>query len=321
MKKTFIFLSTFIWVMNGFAQNPVTLTIDHKLGSQAFAFNVESQNDLNHKFNVTRLEYYISGISIVHDGGKITPLSDTYLLVKANKKDTVQIGSFDFTEIESITFSVGVDPGVNNADPSKWPSAHALAPKSPSMHWGWSAGYRFVAMEGASGISLNQEFQIHALGNQNYFKQNIPVKAEKVNGKWLITLVADYNKALSGISVESGLVEHSDMNEAASCLRNFQLKVFSGKDGQGTTLAVDNITLTGGFAIYPNPSTDGWMNVVPQNSSGIANELRVYNTMGQMVYNNKVGSTPHRFQLTKPGLYAVTLGNEQQVHTKMILIQ
>ncbi len=107
--------------------------------------------------------------------------------------------------MSQLTFSVGVDPGVNNGDPAAWASFHPLAPKSPSMHWGWASGYRFVALKGSQDRNFAQDFQIHALGNKNYFKQSIPTSATDVNGALVVSINADYTKAVSQIGMANGL--------------------------------------------------------------------------------------------------------------------
>ena len=261
MKKSITLITVLVMALNVSAQTDVKLTINHLLGSTPFAFNSEAENDLGDKVKLQRLEYYISGISITHDGGTVTDASDVYILVKANKIDTIELGNFDITNVESINFSVGVDPGVNNGDPAAWASFHPLAPKSPSMHWGWASGYRFVAIEGKSGTNFAQDFQIHALGNKNYFKQSIPTSATDVNGALVVSINADYTKAVSQIGMANGLIEHSENKEAAVCLRNFQTKVFSSLDGSGNTLSARDINVPNAFGINPVPSK-GEVNIV-----------------------------------------------------------
>ena len=79
-----------------------------------------------------------------------TNLSDTYLLVNPNQNQ-YNIGNHNVENIYSIEFYLGVDPNINDAnpnDPSLWENSHPLANQIPSMHWGWSAGYIFLALEG-----------------------------------------------------------------------------------------------------------------------------------------------------------------------------
>ena len=106
----------------------------------------------------------------MHDTGKISQATGVYILANASQVLEVDLGSFDVTNVEAIKFSVGVNEPENHEDPTKWDSNHPLYPKSPSMHWGWASGYRFVALEGKTGDQLNKTFEIHALGDDNYHK-------------------------------------------------------------------------------------------------------------------------------------------------------
>src|SRR5690606_23624170 len=150
---------------DAFAQTPVELHISHMLGANGLAFGSTAHNDLGNDFNVSRLEYYISKIQIHHDGGMTTDVYDHYILADGGQDVTDDLGSFNITTVESISFHIGVDAPINNADPALQPPGHPLALKTPSMHWGWASGYRFVAMEGKSGSGLSQSYEIHALGN------------------------------------------------------------------------------------------------------------------------------------------------------------
>ena len=300
------------------AQNTLRLAIDHKLDNSDFAFNTQQKNDLGNDYKLTRLEYYISGITITHDGGQTTAASSVYILANANSNDTFDLGSHNITSVEAINFSIGVDPSQNNADPSKWPSDHALAPKSPSMHWGWSAGYRFVALEGKSGSSLNRDMQIHALGNKNYFEQSIPVSASVVNGELVISLIADYNKALSNIDVSAGIFEHSDKAEAAECLRNFQLKVFTNMNGEGNTLSVKE-EQSFGLKIYPNPS-NGSVRLALSDQRLTGGSVTVQNTLGEVVEESQLIGNSSTLLIEQSGLYMITVRNNGIVASQKLIV-
>ena len=156
------------------AQNTVQLNINHKLGTDVFAMNTAAQNNMGNDFNVTRLQYYMAEISIVHDGGTETTITDLYALVDASSATTLDLGSHNINSIEGVNFHIGVDQGKNHADPASYNMGHPLAPKNPSMHWGWTSGYRFIAFEGKGGVNLNQTFELHGLGDVNYFKVTVP---------------------------------------------------------------------------------------------------------------------------------------------------
>ncbi|NNJ56297.1 MAG: T9SS type A sorting domain-containing protein [Bacteroidia bacterium] len=319
MKKTITLITVLVMALNVSAQTDVKLTINHLLGSSPFAFNSEAENDMGDKVKLQRMEYYISGISITHDGGVVTDASDIYILQRADKRDTILLGNFNITTVEAINFAIGVDPGVNNANPAQWSASHALSPKNPSMHWGWASGYRFVALEGKSGSSLNQDFQIHALGNKNYFKQTIATGAESISGALVIALNADYTKAVSQIGMASGLVEHSENNEAAVCLRNFQTKVFTSLSGQGSTASAQDLELEDVFSILPVPST-GDIHVVVEDNRFLKGSMIVTDLTGREIYSGEVNST-NKVTINTKGMYFLTLYGDGIKSTKKLIIE
>ena len=318
MKKSITLITVLVMALNVSAQTDVKLTINHLLGSTPFAFNSEAENDLGDKVKLQRLEYYISGISITHDGGTVTNAKDIYILVKANKSDTIDLGNLNITNVESINFSVGVDPAVNNGDPAQWGAFHPLAPKFPSMHWGWASGYRFVAIEGKSGTNFAQDFQIHALGNKNYFKQSIPTSATDVNGALVVSINADYTKAVSQIGMANGLIEHSENKEAAVCLRNFQTKVFSSLDGSGNTLSARDINVPNAFGINPVPSK-GEVNIVLKDSRFYHGHMIVTDITGRKILTSLVGIS-NSISIENSGLYFLTIYGDGVKSTKRLII-
>ena len=159
------------------AQSSVNIQINHLLDGVLYENEVNTVNDLGNDFMIDRLQYYISGFSIKHDGGQVTEVKDLYVLVSLlndSESTMIDLGELTFTTLESVNFNLGVDQEANHSDPSLYHPTHPLYPQSPSMHWGWSAGYRFVAMEGNSGASLNQTYEFHALGDANYYTFTIP---------------------------------------------------------------------------------------------------------------------------------------------------
>lgn len=285
------------------AQTPVELHINHKLSNNSFAFNQAAQNDLGNDFNVTRLEYYISNISIKHDGGMVTNVPNHYILANGSQDVTDALGSYNITSVESISFHIGVDNPVNHADPSLQPSGHPLAPKSPSMHWGWASGYRFVAIEGKSGASLAQTYEIHALGDQHYFQTTVSATGVMKSGKLIIALNADYTQALKGINISSGLIAHGDGADEAKLLGNFRDNVFSA----GSPVSVGNInTKNTAIRIYPNPSVNGVASIMFDNAQEQA-VVTVTDVQGRVVlYESKpTEKQVVHVRLQSQGLYFV----------------
>lgn len=318
MKKITILTAVVLLAINAKAQKDVRFTINHLLGDKPFALNTAMTNNMGDELKIARLEYYISDIKLVHDGGQITSALDVYMLARGNKNDTITLGNFDVTTIEAIQFAIGVDPGVNNGDPSAWASVHPLAPKNPSMHWGWTAGYRFVAIEGKSGTTFNQDFQIHALGNKNYFKQSINTGAVDVNNSLLIAINADYTKAVSGMSMAGGLIEHGETDEAAACLRNYQLQVFTSTTGESSVASARALNITNGFSVQPVPST-GLITLKVKNKQFSNATYRITNLLGAEISTGQVSSETS-LAIINRGIYFVTLTQNGVNSTKKIVI-
>ena len=309
MKTLIISLALSLIASFSFGQTAVQLKFNHFLGDNGFSMNSESANNIGSKFNVNRLQYYISKISIVHDEGTVTEVSDVYILVNASQSTAVDLGNFDITNVEAINFSVGVNTPQNNQNPAQWPSSHALAPKNPSMHWGWSAGYRFVAMEGKAGESLSTTYEIHALGNSNYHDISIPTGATDDNGTLVIEINADYNRAIEDIDVTKGPISHGEINQAAQLLRNFRDYVFTSTDGQGNTLASVRDQKLNAARVYPNPS-NGAITVQLGEESDLADEYIVYDMSGKVIATEAIANSRKiEIVIEADGLYFIELRN------------
>ena len=160
------------------------------------------------------------------------------LLINALEEEltSVDLGSLSFDSITAVRFAVGVGPDVNNLDPSTYPAAHPLAPKSPSMHWGWAAGYRFVCAEGVGSSAFNQTFELHKC------KLLKPLLLPALGSDTLkIDVEADYAELVRDIEVAQGTISHGETGDAYQSLKNLNNKVF--KSAEGNAALVQNDTL------------------------------------------------------------------------------
>lgn len=298
----------------------VILKLNHFLNDNAFSSSTAGTNNLGNQFNVKRLEYYISDIVLTHDGGVETKVENYYILVNANNLGDYNLGSFEIDKMEAITFSIGVPSNVNNADPTQWSAGHPLAPRSPSMHWGWASGYRFVALEGKSGASLGTTYEIHALGNKNYFTQKIPMSVEWTDNI-VLEINADYSKALNGIPVANGIVTHGEEDEAATLLRNFQTTVFSNASGDGNVLSAQQIALNKALAVYPNPS-NGLVNFSFDDKRFANSTLSITDLAGNEIASKQLINLNGSIQLDVKGIYFVNATTKDGfVARKKVIIQ
>lgn len=278
---------------NVVAQNNIKLDLKHMLLEDDFALFQEASTPDDIKFNLDRLEYYISEIKVTHDGGQTTQFQDLWLLVNATENSMIDLDTASIDSVESIAFSVGVDQAHNHLDPSSWPSNHPLAPQNPSMHWGWTAGYRFVAMEGMGGNELDQVFEVHALDDNNYFETTVNASTKAENGDVVITVYADYTKALNGIDVSSGIISHGSTGPARTLLQNFKDYVFSSEapidtSSNDTTVSVVEVDYDVRVTAAPNPSIGSSVRLLLDNLDPQMLSITAFDLTGKQIATKRV---------------------------------
>ena len=322
MKNILPVVFALIFSFSAYSQSDVYLKINHLLGTSPFAFNTIVSNNLGHNFDVNRMEYYISSISISHDGGTITNISDTWILANASSPVYELLGNYNIITIESISFSIGVETPENHNDPSLLAASSPLAPKSPSMHWGWSPGYRFVAMEGMAGFTTpNQVFELHGLGDANYYDQTILTAGTSNANGLVVELNADYEQAIKSISVASGLISHGEINEAKKMLKNFRDNVFTSTEAivAGVEIAKDD----NHFKMYPNPKRNGEVLTFQYDGYLFNPTIEIVDLSGRVITNQQLdNSNQFIFKGLEKGVYFVNLNsiNGEVTNTQKLIV-
>ena len=319
MKRILLSLLTLIAAAT-FAQTDVTLRINHKLGSADFAYDQVAQNNLGHEYKTTRLEYYLSQVTIVHDGGMETAVPlDTVALVQPGTElaTSIPLGSYSVTSIESVKFYIGIQEPTNNEDPSLYSVDHPLGPKSPSMHWGWTAGYRFVAYEGFGGSGFSQNFQLHGLGNENYFEIEKDVNVVDESGVLVMDLNADYTRGVENIDLNSGTVSHGSTGEAKQTLENWRDFVFGNY-----AVGIETNSPTAVWSVYPNPSTG--LVTLKVEANATAAIVQVSNVLGEIVQTiNLADALTQEVELNQTGIFMFTILDQSgiAIETKRVVIK
>lgn len=322
MQKRLLLLSTFLLLNMGlFAQNSIQLNIHHLLGDADFEMNSGAINNIQHDFNVSRLEYYISTISIIHDGGDQTAIEDLYILVDATEGaiSEIDLGMHDISEIEGIKFHIGIDEAHNHLDPSSYAPTHPLAPQAPSMHWGWLSGYRFLAIEGKGGNAYNQVFQLHGLEDENYFSTEISLPITS-GDMMTIDIDADYTRCLEDIQVNSGIIVHGGYGEAKKALENFRDYVFSPSAVTSSTV---DFTEVNSFEVYPNPAVEGTATFLVSSSKNGTYQVLVSDILGKKVqqFDTVKGNEEVTLNLNNSGLYVISLlKNGETIITQKLVV-
>lgn len=231
MKKFLLICIAVLVANSAFSQvKSVFLNINHAIEKSQVVLNTQVYSAPNGvKYKLKRLQYYISDVSITHDGGEITKLNKVYLLVDP-KTINYYLGDFEINTVENIDFKIGVDSLTNHGDPSLYPSGHPLAPQNPSMHWGWASGYRFAAIEGDSDSGNGQFadiFEFHTIGDDLYTAVSVKTGSEIKDGNLHITLNSDYNKLFNNINLFGGIIQHGNLSPNDILMANFK-DVFTG---------------------------------------------------------------------------------------------
>ncbi len=310
MKKLALLLILIAGALTSHAQTQVNMEFHHFLGNETFALNQTATAEAGYDFNLNRMEFYVAEIDLVHDGGQVTRVKDIYLLENVKSRQIHNLGSHAVTVLEEVRFYIGVDSVANHDDPMQYTTDHPLAPKNPSMHWGWSSGYRFVAMEGLTGNSMSQIFEIHALGDENYHQVIIPMNRTADNGELTIDVATDFVKALKTVDISSGKILHSNFGEAIPFLRDFASYVFSAytAPATGTEEYLDENRLS----IYPNPGTSGESKLKWQSPLSTSVEVQVHDASGRLILNKTLepGLQEMNLPQVQSGVYVVTIHGE-----------
>ena len=319
MKKIYALLSAALIVGALSAQNQINFNFNHMLGEDSFAYDQACGVPGDYEIKIDRLEYYISEIVITHDGGQVTELEDVYLLVQPENQSVYELGMYDITSVEMVEFGLGVDPSMNNEDPGALDPEHPLAYQSPSMHWGWSSGYRFVAFEGQAGFGFLYNFQIHALGNANYGMVSLNYNnTNAVDGTVDIVIDADYTQFLIDVNVSNGAIVHSDTHpNAVQCLYNGRNSVFNSEAGPNSVYEFNTVEE---IKLFPNPVED---NKVQWETSTEFDKAFVMDASGRILMEEVLGAGVNQLDLDESiesGIYFLRLedntGNSQVLRFK-----
>ncbi|MBI5423094.1 MAG: cytochrome C peroxidase [Opitutae bacterium] len=98
---------------------------------------------------VTRLAALLSDFQLLRSDGAVVRLEGQYGFIDAaSDRLEVALTNVPVGEYRGLQVRVGVPEAVNHADPGLWPPGHALNPTTNGLHWSWSGGYVFLALEG-----------------------------------------------------------------------------------------------------------------------------------------------------------------------------
>jgi cytochrome c peroxidase len=108
---------------------------------------VKNQNDQS--LRLTRLAGIVSGVALGHADGSFVRLDGQYGFIDAESgRLALTLREVPEGDYAGIEFQLGLPPVVNHGSPDQWSAGHPLNPLVNGLHWNWSGGYVFLALEG-----------------------------------------------------------------------------------------------------------------------------------------------------------------------------
>lgn len=151
----------------------IVLEFDNRVGDDKLQLNEDFTNGSGETFQVTKLNYYISNVTLTRTDGSeyVVPQEESYFLIREENTDSrkIRIDNVPAGDYNKVTFIVGVDSLRSTMDISK--RTGVLDPaQTDAMYWVWNSGYIFFKMEGTSPAvpSEDKRFYYHIGGYGGY---------------------------------------------------------------------------------------------------------------------------------------------------------
>lgn len=271
-----------------FAQtNTVICSFSHKAGNTPLVLDQTEFTIWNGKtMKLSRAEFYLSQPILHLPDSTSVQLAEQFMLVSAKAPAAeFNLGSWPAETVQGVTLHIGIDSSHNHLDPASYPVEHPLAPKNPSMHWGWVAGYNFLALQGY--IDNNNDgvceswFEFHTLGDSLFKTVELSGTPAAQNDTLRLHFDLDYARLFQDMSMTGDLIEHGSKGPCIELMHNSATQGFIAM----TPVLLDQTILN--YSQYisaaPNPAGDNTLIRYELPVSGAVN-LAVTNALGQTVY-------------------------------------
>ena len=213
-----------------YAQKNIFLEIAPVFQNANLQMNVNYTGWDGKTFKLDHFDYYLSGIQITHDGGMITVIDSVFIVEPQNH--TLLVGNYPINQIEKLNFMFGVPKPLNTQngataiDISLYPEIHPLSFQTPSMYWGWQAGYMHMIIggyaDGNGDGNLEAYFELHNLGNNNQQLVEILniVQTNSANDQIDVYLTCHVDRWINNIPLSTVGILHDQVGINATILDN-----------------------------------------------------------------------------------------------------
>ena len=161
------------------------------------------KNVLDYYYKMETIRFYVSNLYLIkNDNSEVLVNDVSYLDLENSHRSISDDGEKIMVaappgDYKGIKFAIGVDPDINNGDPSVYPNDHPLSIRQ-NAHWVWNSGYIFLKLEGKMDTipdgnkSLTRSFVYHCGTNALYRELSFTKNFSIVDGGTF-----EYNLALN----------------------------------------------------------------------------------------------------------------------------
>ncbi|HMQ50274.1 MAG TPA: hypothetical protein PKA00_22785 [Saprospiraceae bacterium] len=208
------------------------LQVAHRYSTQdtIFRFRLRDSiyyDDFGQPFRVNDLRFYLSDLKLLFDNGQemmledelavyirqpggtveMQVLEDNFALVNPSITQNYVIGtSTNSGNIQSLSFTLGLDDPANQIIPDSLPASHPLSLRDSSMYLGIDSGYVFQRIElfrdTTAADTIPEVLLIGTPGYQQHYAVDV-VAAKDRGFHLLLTLQVDYRVWFRGINVKT----------------------------------------------------------------------------------------------------------------------
>lgn len=164
---------------------------------------------------VTRLDLLLSHLSLQRADGRWTDPAGWHGFFRAEQPLRRQPApNIPPGEYVAARFAVGVQPAANHADPNRLGPDDPLHPVTNGLHWGWTGGYIFLALEGhwvydRADPGRTGGYSYHLAGDENLLTVTLPGRL-RVQAGSVLRLQLEATRLLSGVDIaRDGDTTHS----------------------------------------------------------------------------------------------------------------
>lgn len=229
--KTKLLIPTF-FLFSFFVRSQKNVFIDIKpmFQNANLEMNVNYTTWNGKTFKLDHFDYYLSNIQLTFDGGQMLFLDSIFLVEP--QQHTLYLGNYNINQIEQINFIIGVpkprntQAGSQAIDISLYPETHPLSFQSPSMYWGWAAGYMHMIIGGYADDngdgSLESYFELHNLGNANQqsVQMNNIIQTNISNDQINVNINCQVDRWVNNIPISTVGIMHDEIGVNATILDN-----------------------------------------------------------------------------------------------------